>query len=301
MQDFVLQPPWSVYAIRLLVDTLGQKHLLIVVNFAQLHLDDFATAGLYRSADESSFNRQLAVAAIDQRQKLHAARPAMIEERVERSAHCATGVEHIIDENDIASVDVETESAWIDDRTHVFRREVIAIEADVENANVHGVLLNLPDQRAQSLGKRNAAPLHSNQPEIVTAIVLLDDLVGEPDECSLDFGGGHDAALLAKRRPGACLCVCHKYWLLRDDTRCWRCAASRRFMNEWKAVCALPAHALPASHSARIGRQSRRRRSQTRRARPLRVRQATARSESTTAPAVRLPDSDAPFDRSSVG
>ena len=58
---------------------------------------------------------------------------------------------HVINENNIASIDIKSESARIDDWTHIFRREVVAIKADVENADVDRVLFNLPDQRAQAL------------------------------------------------------------------------------------------------------------------------------------------------------
>ena len=45
--------------------------------------------GLHRAADEARLDRQLAMAAVDQHQQLHARRPAVIEQRVQRGANGA--------------------------------------------------------------------------------------------------------------------------------------------------------------------------------------------------------------------
>ena len=45
-------------------------------------------------------DRQLAVAAIRQHGELHTARAAVVEQGVDRGAHGAAGVEHVVDQHD---------------------------------------------------------------------------------------------------------------------------------------------------------------------------------------------------------
>src|SRR5579871_186254 len=52
-----------------------EQNFLHLVNFLELHLDDLVVTRLDSAADKLCFNRQLAVSAIDEYQKLHARRP----------------------------------------------------------------------------------------------------------------------------------------------------------------------------------------------------------------------------------
>ncbi len=63
--------------------------------------------GLHRAADECGFDRQFAMAAVDQHQQLHARRAAVIEQRVERGADGAAGVEHVVHQDDVFARDIE--------------------------------------------------------------------------------------------------------------------------------------------------------------------------------------------------
>ena len=148
--------------------------------------------------------------AIDQRKQLYPPRASMIEKRIERGAHGASCVENIIDKNDVPSVYIETQVAWVEDWANIFCREVIPVKADVQHAHIDWLLLDAANQRRQSSGQRNAAPLHAYQAEVVGAIILFDNLVGKPDQRPLNLSSGQDAALLAQYGLGACLCVCHK-------------------------------------------------------------------------------------------
>ena len=51
-------------------------------------------------ADVVGPDRQLAVAAVDEDRELHARRPAVVEERVDRRADRAARVEDVVDEDD---------------------------------------------------------------------------------------------------------------------------------------------------------------------------------------------------------
>ncbi len=51
----------------------------------------------------------------------------------------------------------------------------------------------------ETLGQRHAATLDADEAEVVGAVVLLDDLMGETNDGALDLGGGHELRLLAQR------------------------------------------------------------------------------------------------------
>src|SRR5579862_481272 len=99
------------------------------------------------------------MSAVDQDQQLHAAGTSVIEQRIERGANRAPRVEHVIDQDDVASVYVEAQRTGSDDRPNVARGEIVAIEGYVKRTGVDGVLLDSGNQRCQALGQRHAAPL----------------------------------------------------------------------------------------------------------------------------------------------
>jgi len=138
------------------------------------------------------------VAAVDEDEQLNAPGAALIEERVERGADGATGVEDVVREDDVTAVDVEANVTLFDDGARTGGGEVVAVEADVEDSGVDGGLLDGLDELGEALGERHAAALDADEAEVGAAVVALDDLVGEANEGALDLGGGHEAALLAK-------------------------------------------------------------------------------------------------------
>ena len=138
------------------------------------------------------------MAAIDQDKELDAAGAAMIEEGVESGADGAACVEHIVDQDDVASVDIEAEGAGNDNGANVARGEIVTIEADVEDAGIDWVLLNGADECAETLRDGDTAALDADEADGFCAVVLFDDLVRETNEGALDFGGGHDPSLLAQ-------------------------------------------------------------------------------------------------------
>ena len=57
-----------------------------------------------------------------------------------------------------------------------------------------------PTNFGEALSQWNAATPYSNQAEVVGAVVLLDDLVGETNDGALDLGGRHELRFLAQVR-----------------------------------------------------------------------------------------------------
>ena len=68
--------------------------------------------GLHHAADVAGLDGQLAVAAVDEHQQLHARRAAVVEQRVQRGAHGAAGVEHVVHEDDVLARARRRESRW---------------------------------------------------------------------------------------------------------------------------------------------------------------------------------------------
>src|SRR5208337_203422 len=101
--------------------TLDQQNLLVVVDLLELDLDNLAAAGGHMLANVSGLDGQFAVAAVDEHSQLHAARPALVEERIERGADSAAGEEHIVAENHIAALDVDADGSRRDHGPNVRR------------------------------------------------------------------------------------------------------------------------------------------------------------------------------------
>src|ERR1700723_332570 len=125
-----------------LVDALDQQYLLVVVDFAEFHFDDFTAAGRYMLANVGGLNRQLAMPAVNQNCQLHAAWTTVIKERVQCGADRAAGVEHVVAEDHVAAFDVDPDGAWSDYRTYAGCGKIISIKLNVEHPGVDRMLLD---------------------------------------------------------------------------------------------------------------------------------------------------------------
>src|SRR3970282_1984980 len=67
-----------------------------------------------RGADELRGDGRLAPAAVHQRGEPHARRPAVVEQLVQRRAYGAAGVEHVVDQDEIAAFDLEGDLGALD-------------------------------------------------------------------------------------------------------------------------------------------------------------------------------------------
>ncbi len=94
------------------------------------------------AADESGFDGELAVAAVDEHGELDAARASVIEEGVEGGTNGAAGVEDVVDQDDVLVLDVELHGAGADLGAMADGGEVVAVESDVEGADGDAVFLD---------------------------------------------------------------------------------------------------------------------------------------------------------------
>ena len=79
-------------------------------------------------------DRKLAPASIDEHRERDARGPAEVRELVERGAHRATGVQHVVDDHDALAIQIPGQLRRADDRARADGLQVVAIERDVERA-----------------------------------------------------------------------------------------------------------------------------------------------------------------------
>jgi hypothetical protein len=169
----------------------GEPHALVVVGFHEAHLDVLGARRGNRPADEVGGDRQLAVAAVDQHGEPDRARPAVVHQRVERGAHRPAGVEHVVDQADGLVVDRLRQVGRAQHRLLVRRppgADVVAVERDVERADLRPTARRPFHQDGEALGERHPALLHADQVELVGIRVALEDLGRHPLERAGNLG-----------------------------------------------------------------------------------------------------------------
>src|SRR5262249_17630979 len=95
---------------------------------------EFSRRDREHGADVLRGDRQLALAAVDERRELDLPGTPIVEKLVHRGAHRAPRVEHVVDHHDVAIVDVERNLRGLHLAMQADRVEVVAVERDVERA-----------------------------------------------------------------------------------------------------------------------------------------------------------------------
>ena len=167
------------------------------VDFLKLHFDDFVVGGLHHAADIARFDGQLAMAAIDQHQQLHARRPSLVEQRVERGADGAAGVEHVVHQDDVFAGDRERDFGGVDHRLFGNGGKIVAVQIDVENADRNHAILQVLDLFGETLRQRHAAAADADERQVVEILGFFQDLVRQPDQRPVDLGGAHELGFFA--------------------------------------------------------------------------------------------------------
>src|SRR6185437_3542151 len=136
--------------------------------------------GLHGASNEGSFNRQFAVAAVDENAELYAARTSVVKKCVHGGTDCASGVKHVVQEDHVFINNIGSQRrGFFYDGVDADCGEIVAIERDIQGAYRHRSFLNLLNQSGQAAGQRNATTLDANQHQIFHAVIFFDDLVGQ--------------------------------------------------------------------------------------------------------------------------
>ena len=156
------------------------------------------SGGLDVAAHEGGLDGQFAMAAINQHAKLNAAGTAMIEQCIQRRSRGPSGIEHVVNQDDVLVLDVELHGALLHFRAMADGGEIVAIERDVEGADRDCGFFDASQDLRQPLRQRHAAPHDADQSEVGDAIVFFDDLMRQPNQGALDFGCRQDLRFLAE-------------------------------------------------------------------------------------------------------
>src|SRR5580658_6585426 len=121
--------PSLFYTIRELLLALffHEQNFFRIVDFTQLDFDDLLARGLHFTAHEAGFNGKLAMATIDQHTELHLRGTALLEECVHGSAHGASGIENVVDQDDVLAGDGELHFRFLHYWRRSHHREIVTI------------------------------------------------------------------------------------------------------------------------------------------------------------------------------
>src|SRR5215212_722311 len=137
-------------------------------------------------------------AAINQHSELYATRAAEVDQLIERGANRATGVKHVVDQNDVAVFDVAGKICAIDDRLGADGREIVAIERDVEYADWRSIAFEIGNLLRHAFSEGNSATPDYNQKQVAGAVIFFDNFGRQARQCPIDARAIHDASLLYK-------------------------------------------------------------------------------------------------------
>ncbi len=151
-----------------------------------MHADVVADGGRDVLAHEVGADRKLAVSAVDKDRQADGARTSVVDEGVHRGADSAAGKEHIVDEDDHATVDRERDLRLAHDGRVSDPRQVVAIERDVDRAERDFHTLVRPDGRVDTGGERITARANTDDGQKGEVTVTLDDLVRDPRDGPAD-------------------------------------------------------------------------------------------------------------------
>ena len=162
---------------------LADGHLVHAVDLVDAHVHALVAGGRKVLAHVVGADGQLAVAAIGEHGELDALGPAVVEQRVDRGAHRAAGVEHVVHEHDGAALEREVDVGGEHNRLAVgpARGDVVPVEGDVEIAERHRCADQLLDALVHARRDDRSPPVDPDDCDPLAAR-LLDDLVRDSHE-----------------------------------------------------------------------------------------------------------------------
>lgn len=174
---------------------IHQIYARLAVELRQADLHHLAARGGDVLADIVGADGQLAVAAIDEHGQLDRPGTAEREDRLDRRAGGAAGVDHVVAEHDVAIGHVERQRGASGLGLLGDVAEIVAVESDVQTAAGHVLVLDLMDVAADTLGERLAPAADADEDDVVNPAVVLVDLVGNAHERAAHRRLVHDLCL----------------------------------------------------------------------------------------------------------
>src|SRR6185436_5227486 len=109
----------------------------------------------------------------------------------------SAGVEHIIDEQDVAIVDRETDVGTFDDRLLTAAVEIVAVEGDVDDPGGDLDVFDDADVLGEARGDIDTAGANPDEDDAFGAFVALEHLVRHAAQGAFDRLRVHDDPLVA--------------------------------------------------------------------------------------------------------
>ncbi len=122
---------------------------------------------------------------------MHAGRPAVVKQRVQRGTNGAAGVQHVVHQDDVFAGDREIDFGGAVHGLFGNSREIVAIKIDVEEADRDGEILKILDFFGEPEREGNAAAADSDKGQALQILGFFQDLVGQPHQRAVDLGGAH--------------------------------------------------------------------------------------------------------------
>src|SRR3954470_14446288 len=145
---------------------LREQDLVGAVDLGEVHAHLLGARGGHVLADVVGADRQLPVASVDQDRELHRPRPAEVAQRVQRRADRAPGVQDVVDEDDEPAVDARARQHRGLQRADPAQPQVVAVERDVDGADVDRGAGERLDAPGEPTGERGAAGGDADQHEV---------------------------------------------------------------------------------------------------------------------------------------
>ena len=147
------------------------------VNLHDIDGDQFGFCRRHVFADVVGADWKLAVSAIDQHRELDGSRAAVSGCRIQSRAGSPSGIENIIDEDDIFPVDIKVDVARMNDRIRLNFGQIVAIERNIQFADRNRDALNGENIFGKALRERQSAAFHTEQDKIICTVVTFNDLM----------------------------------------------------------------------------------------------------------------------------
>ena len=167
---------------------------------------DHDIGGFWRVENEAGVvggDGQFVEASIDEDGQFDAGRPAMIEEFVKRRFDGAAGKQHVVNQHDGRTGDVDGDQRRCEFLGDRVATDVVTMKRDIEGAGTDGESgTESRDAFGETVGQRDSAGGDTEEENVPLGAVALGDGFGQPVDGGVDFGGGDT---LRCRHEG-CLC-----------------------------------------------------------------------------------------------
>src|SRR5678815_5164277 len=152
-------------------------HSFFFVKVLEHDFDNLALLRWHKFANVVGLNWEFAMffAAVDKHRKLHTSWTSEVDQLIECGANRTAGVENIVYQYDVSTLDVSGKLGSVDDWFRSDGLEIIAIESYVENTDWRSRTFKISDLVSHTFGERNSATADANERLIAGSMIFFED------------------------------------------------------------------------------------------------------------------------------